>query len=219
MIRLHALFLLLAAAFSLSGEFRHYRTAQKAGTLYMRGEYFKAEQLYRSLTASDHGKDGVSAIRFNLAGSLAMQGKHTEARELYRSITMNPQGTELRNPALYNEGTSLALEGITAKKTGTRRKLLEQALLRYIAILRTDPAETDARINYEIVFGMLRKENTSSAQHQENSLNKGVPLGGEQMKAAKRILENAQLQENSLMRKIPQNHETGSVSGKNSRDW
>lgn len=219
MITLHALFLLLATAFSLSGEFREYRTMHKANEHYMRGEYFRAEQLYRTLPDIAQEKTGSAPARFNLAGSLARQGKHTQARRIYRSIALNPGEKGLRNPSLYNEGTSFALEGIATGEGMHKRELLRQALLRYTSVLRSDPADTDARINYEIVLRMLDKPESSSSRQQDNRRENGDPASGGLMKTAERVLENARIQENSLMRKIPQSHAKGNSSGKNLKDW
>lgn len=219
MTTLHALFLLLAAAFSLSEEFREYRTLQKANAHYMRGEYFRAEQLYRTLPDIAHGKTGSSPVHFNLAGSLAGQGRHTQARRIYRNIASNPDAKQLRNPSLYNEGTSLALEGIAAGEGVHKRALLRQALVRYTAVLRSDPADTDARINYEIVFSMLDKPESPSGRQQKNRREKGDPAGGGLTNTAERVLEAARIQENSLMRKIPQSRARGSAAGNNIKDW
>jgi len=219
MITLHALFLLLAATFSLSGEFREYRTAQKANALYMREEYFRAEQLYRTLPDIARGTKGSAAARFNLAGALARQGKHTQARRIYRSIALDPGEKGLRNPSLYNEGTSLALEGIAAVEAAHKKTLLRQALLRYTAVLRSDPADIDARINYEIVFRMLEKPESPSSRQPENRSEKSDPATSGLMNTAERVLENARIQENSLMRRIPQNRAGESASGKNLKDW
>ncbi|MCF8383273.1 MAG: hypothetical protein K9G39_06705 [Chlorobium sp.] len=219
MITLHTLFLLFAATFSMSGEFREYRTVQKGNSLYMQGEYFQAEQLYRTLPDIPPGKKGSSPALFNLAGALVRQGKHTEARRIYRSIALNPRAKHLHNPSIYNEGTSLAMEGIATGNLVLKRELLRQALLRYTAVLRSDPADTDARINYEIVFRMLETPRSSSSRQPENSRKNGDPAGSELMKTAERILENARLQENSLMRKIPLSRARESDSGKNLKDW
>ena len=219
MIYIHAPALLLAALFSLSGELRQYSTLQKANARYTRGEYARAEQLYRSLEDIAPGKALVASARFNLAGSLAMQGRHAEARRIYRSIVMNPAERELRNPSLYNEATSLAIEGISAKESSGRIRMLEQALLRYTSVLRSDPADTDARINYEIVFCLLQQQQPSSSGQQESRGQSLAPRGSNDMTAAERMLENAKTEENGVMQKIPQNHEHGHASGKKSRDW
>jgi len=216
-----SLLLLLTASLSLPEEFRQYRMVQKANHHYLSGEYHEAERLYSNLLADDPDEKLKTAIRFNLAGTLALQRKYADARRLYQSIPASAEGEKTGNLIGYNEGTCFAREALATHEPGRTSELLKQALRRYTAVLSGDPADTDARINYEIVYRMLQKHNASSSSKSGGRGENGdpAPAGSQSMKPAERILENAQLQENEVMRKIPQIHDSGTASAKNVKDW
>ncbi|NTV07600.1 MAG: hypothetical protein HGA81_03210 [Chlorobium limicola] len=216
-----SLLLLLTASLSLPEEFRQYRMVQKANHHYLSGEYHEAERLYSNLLANDPDEKLKTAIRFNFAGTLALQRKYADARRLYQSIPASAEGEKTGNLIGYNEGTCFAREALATHEPGRKSELLKQALRRYTAVLSGDPADTDARINYEIVYRMLQKQNASSSSKSGGRGENGdpAPAGSQSMKPAERILENAQLQENEVMRKIPQIHDSGTASAKNVKDW
>ncbi|MBM3162861.1 MAG: tetratricopeptide repeat protein [Chlorobi bacterium] len=217
----YSILLLFTAAFSLSGELMHYRTMQEANGHFRKGDYFRAEQRYRNAIVSA-SKDGERVTaRFNLAVSLAMQRKYREAIGLYRTVAMKPGEKKMRNLCRYNEATCLARLAMAETGTDPKRELLEQALEGYAAVLFEEPDETDARINYEIVYRMLQKLKTPPSRHPEDGSEKSGngTASNAGMKTAERILENAQLQENSLLRRLPRASGEERASSKNRKDW
>jgi len=201
--------ILLASAWRLPQEFRDYRTLQEAYTLYRKGDYSGAEQRYRETLAETPPVQTLRnsfALRFNLAGTLAMQKKYRPARTIYRNLAMNNAAGEIRNASLYNEGNCLAEEALETGNSTRKRAFFEQALQRYRTVLRDEPGNTDARINYEIVLRMLDKPEKSSTSKQENRQDRTATASSSygRMNAAERLLRHAQMQENRTMRRIPQ---------------
>ncbi|MEE9903841.1 hypothetical protein [Chlorobium sp.] len=216
--------ILLASAWNLPREFREYRTLQEAYMLYRNGDFSGAEQRCRQMLAETSGQNGRKsfAIRFNLAGTLAMQKKYLPARTIYRNLAMNHHATgEIRNASVYNEGNCLAQEAIEAGKSERKRDFFEQALQRYIAVLRDKPGDMDARINYEIVLRMLEKLKTGSGSEQENSRDRTetASTANGRMNTAERLLRQAQMQENRTMRLVPYASSGGKEERSGGKDW
>ncbi|MBM3422015.1 MAG: hypothetical protein FJY09_01990 [Chlorobi bacterium] len=216
--------ILLATAWNLPREFRDYRTLQEAYMLYGNGDFSGAEQRYMQTLAETPGQNGRNsfAIRFNLAGTLAMQKKYLPARTIYRNLAMNHHATEeIRNASIYNEGNCLAEEALEAGKSERKREFFEQALQRYIAVLRDKPGDMDARINYEIVLRMLENLNNGSGSEQDNQLDltETASSANGRMNAAERLLRQVQMQENRTMLRIPHASSGGKEERSGGKDW
>jgi RNA recognition motif-containing protein len=221
MFFLNTLLLVFALAPSMQEMFRDYRLQLKANALYEHRAYSMAEAAFRQLAAIPERKES-GAVNFNLACAVYMQGKYPEAATLF-ALKSKPQGKEreIRLKAMFNEGNALAMRAIGSSGKTEKKILFRQSLNRFKTVLLTEPAEGDAKINYEIVRRYLQELEKSEHASSSSSgkKNDAPPTSGISHNTADLLLDNAQQAESELMRQLPRTGKSTVQGGKNSQDW
>lgn len=131
---------------------------KKANEAYEKGDYAQAEQLYREALAEEPED---LRLLFNLASSVAQQeGRAEEAISLFeqfKSASSNPQE---RAKADYNIGRLLA----DAQQWDQASNAFQNALMQ-------DPADTEAKHNYELAQQMQKNQEQEQQQDQNQDQN------------------------------------------------
>lgn len=115
--------------------------ARRANQAYESGDYRAAEAGYRK--ALEAAPDDAR-LHFNLGNALARQNKHDEALAAYEQARSRAATAADRAAADYNIGHVLGAKNEWAK-----------AAERFREALRADPADEQARYNYELAQRML----------------------------------------------------------------
>lgn len=126
---------------------------RKANEAYENGNYEEAEQLY--LAAIEEEPDNAK-FYFNLGNAQAKQGKVEDAIQSfmeYRSLVESPQE---KARAEYNIGTLLA-----------EQNQWKPAATHFKNALKLNPADLDAKHNYERVLAEQEKEEQDEEQQQD----------------------------------------------------
>lgn len=161
------LFILFPVLFSVAD----YGRAREANQVFELGEFERAEQLYRLLLSEDPQN---AQVLFNLGTALAQQGRSEEASELFLQYSMQATTPGQRAPGEYNLGYLQAQDGQTS-----------QALHHFEQALRLDPADEDAKFNFEL---LLRRKQSEQEQEQDQQQSDGggssseaqaMPAGGQ----------------------------------------
>lgn len=118
--------------------------ARKANEAYERGDYAQAAELYRQ--ALDRSPDD-SRLHFNLANALARSGQAQEAIEHYERFRSLSESPEEQSLADYNIGNLMV-----------DQQQLEEAVKAYREALRKNPADNDARHNYELALRQQQQQ-------------------------------------------------------------
>jgi tetratricopeptide (TPR) repeat protein len=148
---------------------------REANKAYENGNYEKAEQLY--LSAIEQDPDNAK-LYFNLGNAQAKQGKVEDAIQSYmefRGLAESPADKAL---AEYNIGTLLA-EGQKWKPAATHFK----------NALKLNPADMDAKHNYERALGKQQEQEKQQEGKDQNQQNQPPPEPSEYALAMKEQAE------------------------------
>ncbi len=131
-----------------------FQTIKQAKEYYEKGNYKRAEHLYRKLL-----KEGKSdaELQYNLANSLYKEKKYADALKYYNSIKSDDSDLEFRK--YFNKGNSLA-----------HLKRLDEAIEAYKKALKIKD-DKDARYNLEFLKKLKKRQNKSK-KNQNNNQNK-----------------------------------------------
>jgi tetratricopeptide (TPR) repeat protein len=216
MARLSLLLIFLFSAAAIPEIFREYRLMQEGYASFERRAYPIAETKFRELLRLMPGGRESEAARFNLAGTLYMQGKYSQALPLFSHKTVR---SDLLQKSRFNKANTLAMIALASKDKEQKALLLRNSLSRFRSVLLHDPADGDAKINYEIVRRYLEElEKPTPPTSSGQGTGSPARQSGVNSDAADRLLELAQQDESALMRQLPRQEKTGS-SGKNDKDW
>lgn len=162
-------YLLIALLFAASGN----GDAKKGNEAYEKGEYEEAENLYRASLEVDPEN---AQVLFNLGNALAKQGKTEEAIQTYMEYRSLAESPEDKSKAEYNIGSVLA-EGEQWKP----------AAQHFRNALKLNPADNDARHNYE--RALLESQKEEEQQQQDEQQNQDQEPPSEYAKAMKKRAE------------------------------
>jgi tetratricopeptide (TPR) repeat protein len=181
-----------------------YRMFVDACDRQQKGDLAGAAQLYASLLSSH--PDGLfrHEALFNLAGAETLLGHYTQASMIYAGLEQF-RGTMGANAA-YNHGNLLASTALGSPKTPESREQLRAALACYRKALTTDPENTNARINYEIVQRALRNTTPPPSSSSGGGSGNGAPGNqprqqGLNVDVSNMVLDNARQEEGAMMRR------------------
>lgn len=144
-------FLLLVFAVLLSGFGQD--AARQGYDAYQQGNYAEAEALFRQAL---EGNPNNPRLIYNLGNTLAQQGNHEEAGEMmqqFRDLSDDPSD---QAQAEYNLGNIFSDQDDW-----------ENALRHYRRSLHIDPADEDARFNYELAYRRNQQEQQEQSQEQQ----------------------------------------------------
>ncbi|MEM6846347.1 MAG: hypothetical protein AAF632_29330 [Bacteroidota bacterium] len=131
------------------------RLKKQAEDAYQRGDYTEAVQYYQLLVDSMEVQDEV--IRLNLAHAQLQAGDTTTAQQQYSQL-MNAGDTDIKSVAYQQLGN------IT-----TQQQQYDNALAMYKESLKANPANEDARYNYELVKKLKKEQEQQQQQNQDNN--------------------------------------------------
>jgi Ca-activated chloride channel homolog len=127
--------------------------AREANKAYERGDYETAEQIYRELLTEDPGN---TRVLFNLGNTFAKQQKFDEAIEAFERFKRMTDSPQERSIADYNIGN-----------LHSEREQWNEAIEQYRKALRQNPADDDARYNYELARRMQQEQPQQQQQQQQ----------------------------------------------------
>lgn len=128
---------------------------RKANEAFEEGKYAEAEQLY--LTALENEPDNLK-LYFNLGNAQAKQGKVEEAIQSYMEYRVRAESPADKALAEYNIGTLMA-ENTKWKPAATHFK----------NALRLNPADREAKHNYELALAKQQEEEQQEDQQQQEN--------------------------------------------------
>lgn len=155
---------LLTAAFTSDA-------ARDANEAYERGDFAEAERLYKMAIESNPDE---AKLYFNLANALAQQGKTEEAVQAYKEFRSRTEQPVEKAAAEFNLGSLMA-----------KNEDWETAALHFRNALKMNPADEDARFNYELAL----KKKEEGEQEQQQQENQPPPIPSEYAKAMKKQAE------------------------------
>jgi hypothetical protein len=203
MHRLLPALIVLVSIGSLPSNLRQYQLLRVANAHEENGDIAGAVRMYHSLL--DRYPDGIfrREILFNLADTEYVMKHYLRSAGMFDTIPAgNPEITRL---ATYNKGNALAMTAFGNPKALDYPELLSRSLACYRIVLLSDPRNTDARINYEIVRRALRKLSPPPPSPSPASSDKPAAANRSpqsiSINVANMILDNAQQNEALLMRK------------------
>lgn len=126
--------------------------ARKANAAFERGDYAEAAQLYRQAIDQDPGN---AKLHFNLGNALYELGRTEEAHEAYNRFNELADSPIDQSFADYNRGKILADE-----------ENYEESLNYFREALKKNPADDDARHNYELA---IRRQQEQDQEEQPES--------------------------------------------------
>lgn len=147
--------LLLFLSLTLTGA--SLNDARKANEAYRNGEYELAVELYHQ--AIDQNPDDARLF-FNLGNALSELGRTEEALEAYsryQSLTETPEQQSLAD---YNAGRSLI-----------NNEQYDEAIQYFREALKKNPADVDARYNYELAVEKKQEQENQQQQEPESGEN------------------------------------------------
>ncbi|MFU8859187.1 MAG: tetratricopeptide repeat protein [Cyclonatronaceae bacterium] len=127
--------------------------AREANRAYDRGDYETAEQIYRELLSEDPGN---TRVLFNLGNTFAKQQKYEEAIEAFERFKRMTDSAHEQSIADYNIGN-----------LHSEREQWNEAVEQYRKALRQNPADDDARYNYELARRMQQEQPQQQQQQQQ----------------------------------------------------
>jgi tetratricopeptide (TPR) repeat protein len=142
------LYISIAFLFVSSGDGR------KANAAYDEGNYALADSLYRLALEEDPEN---SKLYFNLGNALAKQGKVEDAIEAYLNSQEYAENSEDRALAQYNIGTLLA-----------ENENWKPAAHHFRNSLKLNPADREAKHNFELASIKAKGEENEQNQDQQN---------------------------------------------------
>lgn len=140
--------------------------ARKANEAFRQGEYEKAAQLYRQ--AIDQNPENAR-LYFNLGNALSEAGRTEEAIDAYERFRNLTEGISQQALADYNQGKVL-----------TDLEEYDEALSYFREALRKNPADADARHNYELAKQRKQQQEQDQQDQQQDSQSDENDPDGEQ---------------------------------------
>lgn len=216
--------LIISSLFSsIAEKFSEYRMQLKATERYEQKNYREALNLFTLLATPERSEEVQARASFGLACSLFMEGRFQDsAAGFARSAKLAGENRELQHRALFNEGKTLAMAALSSPSVASKTQLFRQALNRFRTVLIGNPDDTDAKVNYEIVYRYLSDlEPERKTPPPPDTQNR--PRSGQQptmsSPAAARLLEQSRENEAALMRGLP-SPKTGTHGYRsNSKAW
>ncbi len=206
---MHRLLLTLLIAItsvgSIPSAIRQYRMFTEAFERQSDGDFVVARRSYALLlTRYPNGIFRQEAL-FNLAGTEYSLNRFEQASSLYAGLQASRGAVGWR--ASYNRGNALATIAFSNRKAHDFPDQLRASLACYRKALVTNPMDTDARINYEIVLRALNSispPRTAAASGGGGSQGKTGP-GSPQQKlsndVSQLVLNNASQDEGQMIRR------------------
>lgn len=132
---------------------------REANQAYEKGDYETAEQIYRELLSEDPGN---TRVLFNLGNTFAKQQKYEEAIEAFERFKRMTDSPQERSTADYNIGN-----------LHSEKEQWNEAIEQYRKALRQNPADDDARYNYELARRMQQEQPQQQQQQQQQQQGDG----------------------------------------------
>jgi len=126
---------------------------EKGNKLYSQSKFADAQKQYQSAQTIDPDSP---QLYFNLADTLYKQEKYDAAEGLYKKA-LATNDKRLKAQANYNLGN-----------VNVKKNKLKEALGLYRKAIKLDPADKDARINYEHVLRMIQEQQQQQQQQEQN---------------------------------------------------
>ncbi|NTU52350.1 MAG: hypothetical protein HGA97_01330 [Chlorobiaceae bacterium] len=181
-------------------QYNLFRKASKHG---LAGQQKQAVQGYQELLDRYPAGYLRCEASFNLAVSEFSMKHYRRAADLFASLP--PGNSSLSRSAVYNRGNALAMTAFSNRKTpdDQEKELLGRALSCYRKALLDNPANSDARINFEIVTRAMQRHEPPPppAPAPQNSRDNPEAAQGPSSSVTRLILENARQQEAQQMRR------------------
>jgi Ca-activated chloride channel family protein len=133
---------------SIKAEFE----AEKANSLYKKGDFEKAKEIYENAIKKDEKND---KIKFNLGNTYYRKREFEEAIKTYEEI----KDEKIKIKAMYNQANSYAM-----------KNEIDKAIEMYKNIILKDPSNKDAKYNLELL--LKRKKSSSSSSNSKNNQDK-----------------------------------------------
>ncbi len=130
------------------------RLKKQAEEAYQKGDYTQAVQYYQLLVDSMQVQD--ERVRLNLAHAQLHAGDTATAQRQYSQL-MNAESTNIKSVAYQQLGN------IT-----TQQQQYQDALAMYKESLKANPANEDARYNYELVKKLQKEQEQQQEQSEDN---------------------------------------------------
>lgn len=183
---------------------------------YKRGEFDKAREEYERL-AKEKPED--FRLRFNAGTSAYRQGDYKGAAGLFEQVLRSPD-LGLQQQGWYNLGNARYQAGDAEPDSSKKREQWEQALASYGAALKLNPADNDAKANFDHVrraIEMIPPPPEQQQQQQQNGDNKNQqpknPKNQQQSKNDQKS-DQGQQQQQQQQQQAGQQGQTNSPAGK-----
>ncbi|HBF13361.1 MAG TPA: hypothetical protein DDW49_08280 [Deltaproteobacteria bacterium] len=144
---------ILGSLFSTSSHAFAPWEAQKGNRYYLQNKYDKAEEEYLKALSTNQSP----RFYYNLGNSYYREGKFLEAEGAYLKSLDSPDAS-LREKALYNLGN-----------THYRQEHLKEALDFYEKALKSNPKNTQAKLNHDFVKKLLEEQKNQENKEEEKN--------------------------------------------------
>lgn len=142
-------------------------TNHKGVEAWQAGKYEEALKQFKE--ADKNSEEPNLQLRYNMATALAADGQLDEALEAFGEVA-GARDQALNNAALYGQGViayQQALKEMEAQNLEGAKERVGAAMQSNRAVLRSDPKDNDARVNYEKSSLLKKKIETQMQQQQE----------------------------------------------------
>ena len=157
------------------------RLKKEAEQAYKNGDYATAVAHYRTLEDSLNVED--DNVRLNLAHSLIQAGDTISAQRNYSSLVRSDDD-QLKSVAYQQMGI-----------IASDKKQYEESLATFKEALKADPANEEARYNYELVKELLKKQQEQQEQNQDQQQDQDQQQNEDQQEQQDQQQQNQQDQE------------------------
>ncbi len=134
---------------------------------YQAGKYAQALREYQKLLA----RKSDPRLEFNVGAAAYQNQQFEEALKRFNQALSSPD-LKVQQEAYYNRANTLYQLGERNSDPGKRTEAWEKSLQDYQSTLKLNPADTDARFNYEFVKKRLEELKQQQQQQQKSQDNK-----------------------------------------------
>lgn len=149
---------LAALCFSAANAQAQYFDLKKGNDAYNEAKYGEAKASYEKVIAENKDINKQKEAVFNNGNVAFREKRYTDAEKQYNSITANGAlPKELRAGASYNRGNTIYRSADTANAPAQKMDILGKALQSYKEALSLNPADKEAKINYEFTHAKIKE--------------------------------------------------------------
>lgn len=158
MIKRLIILALAALCFSAANVQAQYFDLKKGNDAYNEAKYGEAKANYEKVIAENKEIDKQKEAMFNNGNVAFREKRYDDAEKQYNAITANSAlPKELRGGASYNRGNTIYRRADSTSNPSEKMDMLGKALQSYKESLALNPADKEAKINYEFTRAKLKE--------------------------------------------------------------